>query len=111
MQTDNNISEKSQVGHMSSEPSPGGYMGNVGTEGQTDSYTLEEALELQRQRIESADANPAAGSGAPNLDGGDVILTFIVIGIALGGLAAYFFSGNHVDLQKLKNRFAYYSYL
>ncbi len=96
---------------MSSEPSPGGYMGNVGTEGQTDSYTLEEALELQRQRIESADANPAAGSGAPNLDGGDVILTFIVIGIALGGLAAYFFSGNHVDLQKLKNRFAYYSYL
>ena len=34
------------------------YMGNVGGEGQTGSYTLEEALELQRRRIESADANP-----------------------------------------------------
>ena len=35
------------------------YMGNVGSEGQTGSYTLEEALELQTRRIASAEENPA----------------------------------------------------
>jgi hypothetical protein len=34
------------------------YMGNVGSEGQTGSYTLEEALEIQTRRVASADANP-----------------------------------------------------
>ena len=48
----------------SASPSSGGYMGNVGS-GQTGSYTLEEALELQKRRIESAEANPASGSGIP----------------------------------------------
>ena len=45
------------------------YMGNVGGSGsgETGQYTLEEALELQRRRIESAEANPAAGSGTPYL--------------------------------------------
>jgi hypothetical protein len=38
------------------------YMGNVGGEGETGKYTLEEALELQRRRIASAEENPAPGS-------------------------------------------------
>ena len=38
------------------------YMGNVGDQGQTGAYTLEEALEIQRRRIEAAEANPASGS-------------------------------------------------
>ena len=38
------------------------YMGNVGSEGQTGSYTLEEALEIQTRRIAAAEANPAPGS-------------------------------------------------
>ena len=39
------------------------YMGNVGQQGQTGAYTLEEALEIQRRRVEAAAANPASGSG------------------------------------------------
>jgi len=35
----------------------GQYMGNVGEDGETETLTLEEALELQRQRIESAESN------------------------------------------------------
>ncbi|QMU54891.1 MAG: VWA domain-containing protein [Nitrosopumilus sp.] len=58
----------------------GGYMGNVGTEGQTDSYTLEEALELQSRRIESAETNPASGSGTPYQNTNDK-----TIGLAVGG--------------------------
>lgn len=50
------------------------YMGNVGGEGETGSYTLEEALELQRKRIESAEANPASGSGTDSKCGSGTIL-------------------------------------
>jgi len=89
IQIDETISESSPVPSSESADS-GGYMGNVGS-GQTGSYTLEEALDLQNRRIESAEANPAAGSGTPNLDGGDLMLAFIIIAIVLGGLAAYFF--------------------
>ena len=39
------------------------YMGNVGDSGETGSYTLEEALEIQRRRIEAVEANPSSGSG------------------------------------------------
>ena len=35
------------------------YMGNVGGQGETGAYTLEEALEIQRRRIEAAEANPS----------------------------------------------------
>ncbi len=96
---DDNITSKPQNGETISESSPvpssessssGEYMGNVGS-GQTGSYTLEEALDLQKRRIESAEANPASGSGTPYLDGGDLMLAFIIIAIVLGGLAAYFF--------------------
>jgi DNA-binding transcriptional ArsR family regulator len=55
------------------------------------SYTLEEALELQRRSIDAAEANPASGSGTPIFDFGDLTITFIIIAIVFGGLAAFFF--------------------
>ena len=55
------------------------------------SYTLEEALELQRRSIDAAEANPASGSGTPIFDFGDLTITFIIIAIIFGGLAAFFF--------------------
>ena len=67
------------------------YMGNVGSEGQTGSYTLEEALELQRRRIESAEANPSSGSGTPYLDAGGVVGASIIAGAVFGGIATAFF--------------------
>ena len=54
-------------------------------------YTLEEALELQRRSIDAAEANPASGSGTPIFDFGDLTITFIIIAIVFGGLAAFFF--------------------
>ena len=54
-------------------------------------YTLEEALEIQTRRIEAAEANPASGSGTPIFDFGDLAITFIIIAIIFGGLAAFFF--------------------
>ena len=66
------------------------YMGNVGDQGQTGIYTLEEALALQRARVESANANPAAGSGTPVLgaDGifGAAAITAIIFGSVSGAL-------------------------
>jgi DNA-binding transcriptional ArsR family regulator len=55
------------------------------------SYTLEEALELQRRSIDAVEANPASGSGTPIFDFGDLTITFIIIAIIFGGLAAFFF--------------------
>ena len=67
------------------------YMGNVGSEGQTGSYTLEEALEIQRRRVAAAEANPASGSGTPYLDAGGVVGASIIAGAVFGGIAAAFF--------------------
>ncbi|MDH3656951.1 MAG: hypothetical protein OEM77_02300 [Nitrosopumilus sp.] len=67
------------------------YMGNVGETGQTGTYTLEEALELQRRRIESAEANPSSGSGTPYLDAGGVIGAAVVAGAVFGGIAGALF--------------------
>ncbi|HUU48356.1 MAG TPA: winged helix-turn-helix domain-containing protein [Nitrosopumilaceae archaeon] len=57
----------------------------------TSSYTLEEALEIQKRTIEAAEANPASGSGTPMFDAGDLTITLIIITIIFGGLAAFFF--------------------
>ena len=35
------------------------YMGNVGSDGETGSYTLEEALEIQKRRVEAAACKPS----------------------------------------------------
>jgi hypothetical protein len=67
------------------------YMGNIGSEGQTGSYTLEEALELQRRRIESAEANPSSGSGTPYLDAGGVIGAAVIAAAVFGGIAGALF--------------------
>ena len=67
------------------------YMGNVGSEGETGAYTLEEALEIQRRRIEAAEANPASGSGTPYLDASGVVGASVIAGAVFGGIAAAFF--------------------
>jgi hypothetical protein len=41
------------------------YLGNVGPEGQTGSYTLEEALKLSQARVTKAAENKGLGSGTP----------------------------------------------
>ena len=67
------------------------YMGNVGSEGQTGSYTLEEALEIQKRRIDAAEANPASGSGTPYLDASGVVGASIISAAVFGGIAGAFF--------------------
>jgi hypothetical protein len=67
------------------------YMGNVGSEGETGAYTLEEALEIQRRRVEAAEANPASGSGTPYLDASGVVGASIIAGAVFGGISAAFF--------------------
>ncbi|MGH1568544.1 MAG: hypothetical protein ACRBBZ_05085 [Nitrosopumilus sp.] len=67
------------------------YMGNVGSEGQTGSYTLEEALEIQKRRIDAAEANPASGSGTPYLDASGVIGASVIAAAVFGGIAGAFF--------------------
>ena len=67
------------------------YMGNVGQGGETGQYTLEEALELQRRRIEAAEANPASGSGTPYLDAGGIVGASVIAGAVFGGIAGAFF--------------------
>jgi hypothetical protein len=67
------------------------YMGNVGSSGETGSYTLEEALELQKRRVDSATANPASGSGTPYLDASGVGGAAIVSAAVFGSISAAFF--------------------
>ncbi len=67
------------------------YMGNVGSEGQTGKFTLEEALELQKRRIDSAKANPGSGSGTPYLDAGGVLGAAVIAGAVFGGVSGAFF--------------------
>jgi hypothetical protein len=67
------------------------YLGNVGSEGQTGSFTLEEALELQKRRVESAAANPASGSGTPYLDASGVGGAAVISAAIFGGISAAFF--------------------
>ena len=60
------------IGMSASSPAFAQYMGNVGDEGQTGSYTLEEALEIQTRRIAAAEANPPSALmyGVPEPDDG-----------------------------------------
>jgi predicted transcriptional regulator len=57
----------------------------------TSSYTLEEALEIQKRTIEATESNPASGPGTPIFDVGDLTITLIIITIIFGGLAVFFF--------------------
>ncbi len=67
------------------------YMGNVGDRGETGTYTLEEALELQRRRIESAQANPGSGSGTPVLSADGVFGAAAISAAVFGGIAGALF--------------------
>ena len=67
------------------------YLGNVGSEGQTGSYTLEEALAIQAKRVAAAEANPAAGSGTPYISADGVVGAAIIAGAVFGGIAGAFF--------------------
>ncbi len=63
------------------------YMGNVGDKGQTGTFTLEEALELQARRVASANANPASGSGTPYLSADGVFGAAAISAAVFGGIA------------------------
>jgi hypothetical protein len=67
------------------------YMGNVGDQGQTGINTLEEALALQRSRVDSANANPAAGSGTPVLSADGVFGAAAISAAVFGGIAGALF--------------------
>ncbi len=67
------------------------YMGNVGSGGETGTYTLEEALELQRRRIESVESNPAAGSGTPVLSADGVVGAALISAAVCGGVSFLLF--------------------
>ncbi len=73
------------------------YMGNVGSAGETGINTLEEALALQRSRVDSANANPAAGSGTPVLSADGVFGAAAISAAVFGGIAgALFFRSKSV---------------
>lgn len=67
------------------------YLGNVGDQGETGVKTLEEALALQRSRIDAVMANPGAGSGTPYLSADSVVGATAISAAIFGGIAATFF--------------------
>ncbi|MBM3904487.1 MAG: hypothetical protein FJ357_05085 [Thaumarchaeota archaeon] len=68
------------------------YMGNVDTEsGKSGANTLEEALKLQRARVESAANNPSTGSGTPYMAADGVLGASAISAAVFGGIAAAFF--------------------
>lgn len=68
------------------------YLGNVGSEGQTGSYTLEEALKLSQGRVVKANENPELGSGTPFLALDGAIGASLVSAGVFGGIATTFFA-------------------
>lgn len=67
------------------------YFGNVGDGGETGKNTLEEALALQRARVDSVATNPGAGSGTPYLSADSVVGATAISAAIFGGIAATFF--------------------
>lgn len=67
------------------------YMGNVDPAGKTGKNTLEEALKLQRARVDSAKENPSTGSGTPYLAADGVLGASAIAAAVFGGIAAAFF--------------------
>ena len=55
------------------------------------SYTLDEALEIQKRKVEAASADPTSAVGTGVFDSGDLAITLITLAIIFGGLAAFFF--------------------
>ncbi len=69
----------------------GPYLGNVGPQGQTGSHTLEEALAIQKERVDAARDNPASGSGTPYLDVNGIVGASIIASAVFGSMAGTFF--------------------
>ncbi len=67
------------------------YMGNVGSAGETGTFTLEEALELQRRRVEAVKADPGAGSGTPVMSADGVFGAAAISAAVFGGIAGALF--------------------
>ena len=67
------------------------YMGYVGSQGETGKYTLEEALELQRRRIELVEQYPDAGSGTPVMSADGVFGAAAISAAVFGGIAGALF--------------------
>ena len=67
------------------------YMGNVGSMGETGASTLEETLQLARDRVSYVEANPGAGSGTPILDATGILGSTIIAGAVFGGMAVGLF--------------------
>ncbi|MGI0040355.1 MAG: ArsR/SmtB family transcription factor [Nitrosopumilaceae archaeon] len=86
----------------------GGYMGNVGTGGESGANTLEETLELARRKIEAGEANPATGSGTPYLSTDSFLEIMIIIAIVGAAVSFYWYwrAYKHSKKQKaLSNKF------
>jgi len=71
--------------------SSGGYLGSVESQADADQSPMEEALEIQSDITEAADAGPVAGSGTPYVDAGDLLVGAVIAAVVLGALSAYFF--------------------
>jgi len=67
------------------------YMGNVGSMGETGASTLEETLQLARDRVNYVEANPGSGSGTPYLDASGILGSTIIAGAVFGGVAGALF--------------------
>ena len=67
------------------------YMGNVGTAGETGTFTLEEALALQRARVQAVEDNPGTGSGTPVMDADGVFGAAAISAAIFGGIAGALF--------------------
>ena len=67
------------------------YMGNVGSMGETGASTLEETLQLARDRVAYVDACPDCGSGTPYLDATGILGSTIIAGAVFGGMAGALF--------------------
>ena len=66
-------------------------MGNVGPDGETGSYTVEEHLELAIRAVQIANDNPGLGSGTKYFDPDGVVGASIIAGAIFGGIAATLF--------------------
>jgi len=67
------------------------YLGNVGPQGQTGAYTLEETLKLAQARQAIVAENKGLGSGTPLLSLDGMVGSSIISAGIFGGIAAAFF--------------------
>ena len=72
------------------------YLGNPGQDGTTGVGTLEEAIDLARQKVVIAKEQPAAGSGTPFLAADGVLGASAISAGVFGGIAvAFIVKGRH----------------